>query len=118
MSTLGAASHEVASSVLKRRSQALVLMMPLVLAACRDTTAPPGTVQVVVTADGTPAPEFIDTPNRPLIQCTYGLTATAAGRGTSTWAGGQTLCYVGPDRATPVDTTSNPASSRATARAE
>ena len=85
-------------------------MMPLALTACGEATAPPGTVQVTVTADGTPAPKFIDKPNGPLIQCTYPFTATATGRGTTTWAGAQTLWYIGADRATPVDTTSNAAS--------
>ena len=83
----------------------------LAFASCRDgTTAPDKPLVVTLTVDAPPSPVITDTPSGPQIECVFGLTAKATGSGTATWQDARTLWYIGPDRTTAIDTTSNPAS--------
>ena len=85
----------------------ILVITGIALAGCRDITSADKPLTVALSVDPTPTQVITDTPNGPLITCTFGLTARATGSGRATWVGARTLWYIGPDRAAPVDTTLN-----------
>src|SRR5438105_10455909 len=96
-------------SVVTRGCSVLAAIALALIAACRHTTAPDKPLVVTLSIDAPPTPVFLDSPNGPLIKCTFGLTAKATGTGTATWQDARTLWYIGPDRTAPIDTSNNAA---------
>lgn len=85
------------------------IVLAFAVASCGgDSTAPKSGVVVTLTADSpAPDPVITDTPNGPQITCNINLTATATGKGVAAWGGATTYWYIGPDRSTAVDTSTN-----------
>ena len=97
----------------RRHTAAVVLALSTAAASCGgdSATGTKGVFALTLRATG-PDTTFIgDTPDGwPQIRCSFHLTAEASGFGSAQWAGLKTLWYIGPDRATPGDSTTNDAS--------
>jgi len=93
--------------VLQSRSL-IAIALAVFLGACTDTTSPDKPFTVALRLDGPPTQVITDSPDGPVITCTFNVIAQASGTGAGTWDGATTLWYFGPDHSTAVDTTTNP----------
>ncbi len=95
-----AASPRVASSV-ARLALATLLLGAI---SCGDATTAPRSVSIRLWINTTNGPVISTTQDSlPLIDCTWGLGATATGTDTATWSDGKIRWYAGVDRLTPFD---------------
>ena len=87
------------------RVRAVVIMLGIVTASCRDAVAPRRPLAVTLHVDTAMAPVITDSPNGPQIECTVKLAATAIGDGSARWQDGVAYWYTGLDRTNPSDST-------------
>lgn len=80
----------------------LIAIAILGIAACTAPTEPSG-FRVALSTSMPDAPQVIDSPNGPIIECLVGFVAQASGAGAATWQGAMFRYYTGIDRSAPTD---------------
>lgn len=89
----------------RRRSSYAVIVTLLVLAACRDSTAPRDSLDVAIGLTSTGGPTMSsDAAGNPQLTCQLNFSLTASGKANATWEDAIYRFYVGKNRTTAADT--------------